>query len=97
MFAETWVSPWVPAQAPQLWHGIAQHLGQAAPDVLVLIHPMHMAPAQHSHRALQVAPPLPTHVPELDVPSSSGSAAQPESAIRWPLLKMRLRCSKHGT
>jgi hypothetical protein len=44
----------LPAQAPQLWHGIAQHLGQAAPDVLVLIHPMHMAPAQHSHRALQV-------------------------------------------
>lgn len=44
----------IPAQTPQLWQGIAQHLAQTHPDVLVLLHPMHMAPAAHSHRALQV-------------------------------------------
>ena len=44
-------------QAPQLWRGIAQHLAKSSPEVLVLIHPIHMTPAAHSQRALSVSCP----------------------------------------
>ena len=41
-------------QAPQLWQGIAQHLAKSSPEVLVLIHPIHMTPSSHSQRAISV-------------------------------------------
>ena len=41
-------------QTPQLWRGIAEHLAKSSPEVLVLIHPIHMTPSSHSQRALSV-------------------------------------------
>lgn len=41
------------AQVPQLWQGIAEHLAEASPEVVVLIHPINMT-SSHSNRALQV-------------------------------------------
>ena len=41
-------------QAPQLWQGIAEHLAKSSPEVLVLIHPIHMTPSSHSQRAISV-------------------------------------------
>jgi len=40
-------------QAPQLWQGIAEHLAQSSPEVLLLIHPINMT-SSHSQRALSV-------------------------------------------
>lgn len=45
-------------QAPQLWQGIAEHLAKSSPEVLVLIHPIHMTPTSHSQRAISVGPPV---------------------------------------
>jgi hypothetical protein len=41
------------AQVPQLWQGIAEHLAEASPEVVVLIHPINMT-SSHSNRSLQV-------------------------------------------
>ena len=38
----------------QLWRGIAEHLGQAAPEALVLVHPIAIGPSATAARALQV-------------------------------------------
>ena len=46
---------YIKMQAPQLWQGIAQHLAKSSPEVLVLIHPIHMTPTSHSQRALSVS------------------------------------------
>ena len=48
-------------QAPQLWRGIAEHLAKSSPEVLVLIHPIHMTPTSHSQRALSVRYLSPLH------------------------------------
>ena len=48
-------------QAPQLWRGIAEHLAKSSPEVLVLIHPIHMTPTSHSQRALSVGHLSPLH------------------------------------
>ncbi|KAK9903998.1 hypothetical protein WJX75_002185 [Coccomyxa subellipsoidea] len=41
-------------QVPQLWQGIAEHLAEASPEVVVLIHPINMT-SSHSNRSLQAA------------------------------------------
>ena len=48
-------------QAPQLWRSIAEHLAKSSPEVLVLIHPIHMTPTSHSQRALSVGHLSPLH------------------------------------